>query len=200
MTVADAAVMLATTSLLTSAASVGVHDYVRMAQDVRAQSDVRTLAVSLVRLCNDVGGARYRRPGWMGFDLLIGPGVRATAVGRDADRWLVPLGDPRVAALQDHLVTNAAGYPTRGPHDDVGWRGAYLDGPIRADPWGHGYVVNAAAAWSETADVKILSAGPDGIIESPFSADGLAPAGDDVVAGVFTHGCALRRRNVYDQR
>jgi len=50
-----------------------------------------------------------------------------------------------------------------------------------ADPWGNCYVVNLAAiAAGEPAVVWVLSAGPNGIVDTPFVSASEVPAGDDV--------------------
>ena len=51
-----------------------------------------------------------------------------------------------------------------------------------ADPWGNAYLVNIAAS-RDGGRVWVLSAGPDGIVQTPFLATG-APAGDDRAAPV----------------
>ena len=48
------------------------------------------------------------------------------------------------------------------------------------DPWGNCYAVNLAAANRPGAAVWALSAGPDGIIDTPFLDAVETPAGDDV--------------------
>lgn len=49
---------------------------------------------------------------------------------------------------------------------------------ISADPWGNAYVVNTGAATQSA--IWVLSAGPNGIIETPFEqANATSPAGDD---------------------
>lgn len=56
---------------------------------------------------------------------------------------------------------------------------------LSADPWGNCYVVNLAAiAAGEPAIVWVLSAGPNGIIDTPFVVASGTPAGDDVGARV----------------
>jgi type II secretory pathway pseudopilin PulG len=108
----------------------------------------------------------------------------------------------------NHLVTNApvgggtytaAGFTGGGgPKFGIGWRGAYLTGPIDTDPWGYAYQVNTvfsgvatdatagtgegalSGGWS--ADLKVISAGSNGNIQTLFgSANGEVAAGDDVV-------------------
>lgn len=48
---------------------------------------------------------------------------------------------------------------------------------ITADPWGNGYVVNYGANRSA---VWLLSAGPNGTLETPFDGSATAPLGDDI--------------------
>ena len=81
--------------------------------------------------------------------------------------------------MDDHLVTNMVGYRPRaeGPFAK-GWSGPYVD-RVPTDPWGHRYAVNLGA--SGKGPIIILSAGPDGVPETPFIAPGLRIGGDDVV-------------------
>lgn len=57
--------------------------------------------------------------------------------------------------------------------------------PVPVDPWGNCYVVNVGALRAtEPATLWVLSAGPNGIIETPFIATSsqmpMGPMGDDV--------------------
>ncbi len=100
------------------------------------------------------------------------------------------------AALQIYLDPAT---PTYGPFFGQGWRGAYLSPPCASDPWGRTYEVNTK--WINTSfgtagtpvsqfhcnDVYCLSAGKNGIIETPFGtnfatgshASGTRRGGDD---------------------
>ena len=63
----------------------------------------------------------------------------------------------------------------------AGWVGTTGDrGTPPPDPWGNCYVVNLVAANSSGMAVWALSAGPDGIIGTPFVTSSDAPVGDDV--------------------
>ena len=90
-----------------------------------------------------------------GADVLCGPGRMPLARLPDAQRWVT---SPR------------AGWDTTRA-------GA---GALSPDPWGNCYVVNLAAATLSSMAVWALSAGPDGIIDTPFATSSDAPAGDDV--------------------
>jgi type II secretory pathway pseudopilin PulG len=104
--------------------------------------------------------------------------------------------------IEDQLIENDNATPytpvvfTGSSLASRGWRGAYLadSGP---DPWGFIYQVNAvylARATDATAgtgqgqasggwhrDVFAISAGPDGIVSTPFNSNGQNPTGDDVI-------------------
>jgi hypothetical protein len=67
---------------------------------------------------------------------------------------------------------------------------------IGPDPWGNAFVVNVAAARSGGA-VRVLSAGPDGVIQTPFHTPaGSAATGDDraITIGYPAPGAGARLR------
>ena len=172
--------ILTALAVLSSAAAPAISDYVDDAKLVVARHDVATLAVTLVRLSQDVGGERTIAGGWATYDLLAGPGRAPQAAGGASAPWARAGGDDALGALDDHLVRNVPGYaPARV---GGGWRGAYLQKPIGADPWRGRYAVNVAALRRDGADMLVLSAGPDGVVATPFVADGIAASGDDIVA------------------
>ena len=91
-----------------------------------------------------------------GADVLYGPGRIPSAQTPETARWVTA---PRAALA---LV--------------VGDRHGLL-----ADPWGNGYMVNLSApAAGESATLRVLSAGPNGIIDTPFVSASGTPEGDDV--------------------
>jgi hypothetical protein len=180
--------ILTALTILSGVAAPAVSDYVEDAKLVRARSDVRTLAVSLVRLFNDVGGEQARRATWADHDLLVGAGDAPEAGSRSAQDWARANGSARVGHLDDHLITNQAEYRTRDGRALTGWRGAYLQDPVSSDPWGHRYAVNIAVMRGRHHDTVVLSAGSNGVVESPFEQDGLPMAGDDLVAVVSSTG------------
>jgi hypothetical protein len=186
--VAEVTVILTALTVLSGVAAPAVSNYIEDAKLIRARSDVRAIAMSLVRLFNDVSVERSRQEGWVRHDLLVGAGLVPETHSRATHGWTVPAGAGPVGMLDDHLITNAANYATRDDRARFGWRGAYLQDPVAADPWGHRYAVNVAAMKSRAFDTVVLSAGVDGIVESPFEHDGLPTAGDDIVAVVSSAG------------
>jgi hypothetical protein len=101
--------------------------------------------------------------------------------------------ESRVDALDDHLRTNRRGYRYRRPGEYGGWNGPYVSAEIQGDPWGKQYMINSqfldGSASAADADgnprkaVFVVSAGADGIIDTPFEqpiVDARA-YGDDIV-------------------
>ena len=80
---------------------------------------------------------------------------------------------------------------------EYAWRGAYMQGPVGPDPWGTRYSVNVEFLAKATGvgvgvsgsvnDVFVLSAGRDGVADTPFETqltagrDGATALGDDVI-------------------
>ena len=180
--------ILTALTILSGMAAPAVSDYVEDAKLVRARSDVRTLAISLVRLFNDVGTERARQVAWADHDLLVGAGETPATANAAASAWGRGTKSDRIGYLDDHLITNRAGYQVLDPRARTGWRGSYLQDPVSPDPWGHRYEVNVGALRSHHFDTVVLSAGSDGIVQSSFEQDGLHSIGDDIVAVVSSTG------------
>lgn len=183
--VTEVTTILTALTILSGVAAPAVTTYVEDAKLVRARGDVRTIAISLVRLMSDVGPERVRNGGWATYDLLVGDGLAPSTSGDT--RWTTPSG-AQVGRLDDHLITNAPAYQVRQGRAQFGWRGAYIQDPVAADPWGQRYAVNVAAMKSPVFDTVTLSAGADGIVESAFERDGLPTAGDDIASMVSSAG------------
>ena len=116
--------------------------------------------------------------------------------------------------LEDQLIENDNATPYTGvgftagggPRMKLGWRGAYLNGPVTADPWSARYQASTIfltvatnafdtagspnqlqeglreAGWNR--DVLVLSAGINGVVETSFgggASGGVVAGGDDVV-------------------
>lgn len=111
--------------------------------------------------------------------------VGSTRMWVDADR----------DRLEDHLVRNGNGYRLRKPGEYGGWNGPYVSSALKGDPWGNSYLVNTGfLGGASAADgqggvrraVFVVSAGADGILQTPFNQP-LTDArayGDDIVVRI----------------
>ena len=192
LSLAEVTIMLMVLSVLSGVMSPVIGDYVNDARHVKAAEDVQVLAVTFSRFVFD---ARLTEPNdrdWQHFDVLVGAGS-APALGPGGEAaWLGAPGQPRVGLLEDHLMTNSAGYDTSSSSPVAlwsrGWRGPYLNPGIGPDPWGHRYAINVGGWAQHGANVIVLSAGPDGQVETPFLRHGSPSAGDDVIAVIGSGG------------
>ena len=182
--VAEMTTVLTTLSILGAAAAPVVGDYVNDARMARAQQDTRAVAAAVARMTDDVMGHGARDGGWATFDLLVGPGTAPEVAGGAGQEWAADLGTGRASLLEGHLMLNGPGYPTntRTQTNPIrGWHGPYLESGVATDPWGHRYAVNVKFLKGGPFDTFVVSAGPNGILETPFQADGTVARGDDIV-------------------
>ncbi len=138
----------------------GVATLVNRSRIDRAQETVRGLA-EVLRATGLVDRAR----GQAADDLLGGPGNSPEAPG--VRQWV----DGRVGSLTD-----------------------YVSLPIRSDPWGNRYMVNIGVTRTREADgasteppaLWVLSAGPNGLVETRYAAPAVSAVvgGDDVGARI----------------
>ncbi len=185
---AELTTILTAMTVLSGVAAPAMSEYLEDAKLMRAQHDVRTLSASLIRLFNDVGAERVMNGRLGRADLLVGAGEVPSAATAAAASWSVAPTHTSVVLLDDHLVVNEAGYAVGSGLPRSGWRGAYLQDPVRSDPWGHRYAVNIGVMRSRHLDTVVLSAGPDGVVHSPFERDGLPTTRDDIAAVVASSG------------
>jgi len=189
---AEVTIMLMTLSVLTAAMSPAIGDYVNDARHIKVADDVRMLAVTFSRFAFDAAKASTSDRDWHGYDVLVGEGL-APELGQGGDAaWVLDLDQHGVGRLDDHLITNAAGYNTSADNPEAiwvrGWRGPYVGSGITPDPWGHRYAINVGGWSRRGAHVVVLSAGPNGQIESPFLRGGAVAGGDDVAALIGSGG------------
>lgn len=184
-TIAEMATMLTVTTIVAGAAAPAVRDYINEARYTRAINDTHSIATALSRFEADVMGQSTKERGWATFDLLVGAGaVPAVGAGGDA-AWTAAAGSRRVGSIDDHLVTNAAGYGALPPSQTNfirGWHGPYLEAGIASDPWGNRYAINIKALADGTSCTVVVSAGPNGRIETAIQGQAILPGGDDLVA------------------
>lgn len=181
MSAAEAAIVLSTVSILAAAAAPAIGDYISEARLARARDEVRAIGSAVTRLSGDIL-SRGEMPGGLStLQLLVGPGDPPTVANGVDSRWAMANGNG-VGLFDDHMMSNTIGYPKPGPELPVGikgWQGPYLDRPLGADPWGRRYAVRFGHGQVATI---VLSAGPDGIVQTADGPNGLLPGGDDVIS------------------
>lgn len=192
----EVVVVLAMITILTAFLAPTVVKYVRDARIARAQADVRSIGEAIKKFEKDLArfpmfttGAGTLPDSAANVVRLQGPGDLPGEAAASAWTAGTPADSDCAAScttntLINQLIANSPAYPTSSsPAIPFKWNGPYLE-RIEADPWGNKYLVNIINAKSTSADaVFILSAGPNGSVETPFNVSKsatLQPGGDDV--------------------
>jgi prepilin-type N-terminal cleavage/methylation domain-containing protein len=194
-TLIELIVVLAVIVTMALVLTPSVTNSIKEARMARTRNDCQTIASGLYQFYRDTGFF----PAWK-ISRDGGAGAPASRLQVLVSQGNVPVEDVAslwttgvAGSLSDQLVTNAPGYALRTPTSQFGWNGPYFSSELLADPWGNRYAVNVAlvdlspgaatASGQAKMAVWVLSAGPNGIIETPFAQSILSavrPGGDDI--------------------
>lgn len=141
----------------------------------RAQADVRSISSALFVLRKDVSQWPVSTTCTPTVTLLQGAGVLPAPAG-GVIGW-----DTSIAAnMDDYLNADDNGCWTAcsaNNNQKPCWGGPYI-ASVNQDPWGHSYIINADALINAAnPPIWILSAGPNGVIDTPASS--VTKTGDD---------------------
>jgi hypothetical protein len=227
LSLVEVTIMLLVLMLLTGVLAPSIFDFVKDAQWVKVKEDCEAISVSVARLTRDVGSC-LKFNGMLPctkqnrVDILYSDGpdvtladthgdgaVHFTSTGNMATSITWFYDDVRGDSMEHQFTDNSANYAPPfpagttlavGPQFNLGWRGAYLSGPIGPDPWGHKYLVNSVflsvaidancggcegnrdSGWSY--DTFCISPGPNALFETAFqgnAAHGVSRRGDDFI-------------------
>ena len=152
-------------SILVSLSGVvmpAVGEQVGQARTNQAYADMIDIAAGLAHYSKDTRFLPTGVQGRTNLAWLYGPGE--IPGGHDFGTG----GEAR--ALDDALMNAALGGDA--------WNGPYAD-ELSADPWGHAYLVNVEGWINQREHAIVVSAGPDGVVET--APDATAPGGDDLL-------------------
>lgn len=137
----------------------------------RAKADVKSISSALVVLKKDTGA-------WPGIATPLCAAIADTALtGSGSDPNIVGAGwDLSSTENIDHFLnTDSNGcWPNSG---EGAWKGPYM-AHVGSDPWGRRYILNSADFANPAAPVWVISAGPDGNLDTATANN--QPAGDDI--------------------
>jgi general secretion pathway protein G len=127
----------------------------------RAKEDIQQIATAITAFYTDVGSY----PGAPTYNVMSGSGLTSvySVSFATGSGW----AGYTAGILSGCLVSNDYGY--------ANWKGKYLPSDIKLDPWGRQYYLLRAPTGG---NVFLLSAGPNGTIDTTTGANGLI--GDDV--------------------
>jgi general secretion pathway protein G len=123
----------------------------------RAQADVRVLANAIMMFRSDTGK-------WPTWDTSTGTDAVTLLYVPDATAGTTPTlsagwGGVVAGNITDHIRDNTNAYYKN-------WKGPYIP-QLNVDPWGHALVINAGAFRSPGSPVWVISAGPNGVVDTP---------------------------------
>jgi prepilin-type N-terminal cleavage/methylation domain-containing protein len=193
-TLIEMTVVLAVVVTLALILTPSIANFINDARVARARNDCQTIASAIVQFYKDSGFF----PQWS-MAQAGGPGapqnrVAVLASGGNGPQEIVPtlwtLGTG--ASLSGQLITNQPGYTLRTATSQFGWNGPYLSSDIGSDPWNNRYLVNVGQidtaqgvqgpSGAPKSAVWVLSPGPNGIVDTPFTQSVLVAVigGDDI--------------------
>ena len=171
-TLTELAVAIAVLAVMLGALAPVFVNHIRKAREARAKQDIAVIAEALQTFRGDVRNFPDRRNGNPG---VYGYLTSGGALPRGRGGWQGPRGD-----FATHLLENnppGSDYPITGT---ARWVGPYLSQDL-VDPWGQAYIVSVAGLRGETGlRGWILSAGPNGTLETDDAANAIAPSSDDI--------------------
>jgi prepilin-type N-terminal cleavage/methylation domain-containing protein len=192
-TLIEVIVAIAVVAILAGIITPSVIKHLNDSKRARAQNDCLVIGAAIGSFYKDV--ARYpnmNAAGTAGVTLLVSEG-NIPALAGGIGTWNAATTAAACDLLSNHLSYNtpkgqgANTYPklsTTTVNSEFVWQGPYQPN-FPADPWGNRYSVNIGNV-NNTA-VWVLSAGPDGIIQTPWNPGApaagttLGPIGDDIV-------------------
>jgi len=180
-------IMLSVLTLLTSMLAPSIGDYVSDARFIKARSDMQVISVAIARFAFDVTMEVSKPDSWTRFDVLVGAGEIPASSTDETVAWISDPSSGRAAELDAHLVTNAASHSRHanafgGGMFSRGWSGPYLSGGVGPDPWGYRYAVSVRhLADGSDSSAIVLSAGPNGRVETPYTGRGVSHNSDDLI-------------------
>ena len=197
-TLIELTVVLAVIVTLALILTPSITNFISDSRVARTRTDTQTVASSIVQFYKDNGffpqwsQASAGGPGSSGdkVDLLISGGNTPTVAA--ANTWTTGT----TGSLVGQLMSNTPGYTLKNATAQFGWNGPYLSSTIGADAWNNRYAVNIGlidptsgtqtAAGATKGAVWVISAGPNGVVETPYSQPVTTAlvSGDDIAVRV----------------
>jgi prepilin-type N-terminal cleavage/methylation domain-containing protein len=180
-TLIELTVVLAVIVTLALILTPSITNFISDSRVARTRTDTQTVASSIVQFYKDNGffpqwsHAGAGGPGSTGdkVDLLISAGSTPAVAAPNA--WTTGT----TGTLVGQLMSNTPGYTLKNATAQFGWNGPYLSSTVGADAWNNRYAVNVGlidptsgtqdASGATKSAVWVISAGPNGLIETGYS-------------------------------
>ena len=178
-TLIEVVVVVAVIAILAAVLTPYITKYIDDSKVAKARNEVQVIAAAVTNAYKDLGRWPNRTNATTDYGgLYTGTVAPPTALLAIASWQNLTTWD----TLNNHLVINNRGYPAPTTAGDTKWMGPYAT-TLPLDPWGRPYVINALNFTSTTSPptpVWVLSAGPNGLIDTPIATGTTAPLNDDI--------------------
>jgi general secretion pathway protein G len=166
-TLVEVIVIVAILAILAGILVPMIFSQIDEARIARAESDIKSISSALLTMRKDTGvwPNLYGASCTPTTTLLYGLGTEPAGIAAAAYNMTIKVRFKDVLMRDDEECYNA--YKYKGPYLPM----------VGADPWGNYYFL-AASSFVNTSPVILLSAGPNGQVDTP--AFSLAPIGDDI--------------------
>ncbi len=184
-TLVEVIVVVAVIAILAAILTPYITKYIEDSRTAKAKNEAQVIGAAMASFYKDVGRWPYANnavanPATNFNGVYTGPpGTPAPAAAFFVGAGWPGAGVANWNLLDTHLNTRGHNYLATG---DLKWSGPYA-APLPLDPWGRPYVVNAVQfgqASPPTIPVWVMSAGPNGVIDTNIAAGTNTPALDDV--------------------
>ena len=181
-TLIEVVVVVAVIAILAAVLTPYITKYIDDSRIAKARNEAQVIAAAVTNAFKDLGRWPNRNTAVADYGGLftgLAASTPTAAFFGAATGWAAP--GAQWNSLDTHLVTNGHTYPAAG---DAKWAGPYA-ATLPVDPWGRPYVINAAnfippPLPAQPFPVWVLSAGPNGIVETNIAAATTVTGGDDI--------------------
>ncbi len=188
-TLIELAVVLAIIAVLAAILTPIVTGYLDQARVARAQADTRTVADAIKLYQRDTGrwpvynsASDFSTNTIAGGKTLIGGNAGSNPADGLA-MWTVATVVASTS-LESYLNGNFTSLSTTNVFPKAGFRGPYI-ASLDSDPWGNKYILTASNLGGTTNHAYVISAGPNGLMDTTTNQAGLQPfavGSDDIVS------------------
>jgi general secretion pathway protein G len=189
-TLVEVVVVIAVVALLAAIMTPLIAKNIDDAKTGRAENEAEVIAAAVGNFYKDVGRwpTMDAAGAYNGVTTLVSGNAAAPGIAINSNGWVSDASGASIDYLDNHLLDNtpkgAATYQATGRN---AWHGPYLDtAPV--DPWGTPYMINIAATDSTSTSHKalVISAGPNGVMDTAFATTRTAlPGGDDIAVSFY---------------
>ena len=187
-TLVEVVVVIGVIAILAAVLTPYITKYLEDSKTAKAKNETQVIGAAVAIFYKDVA----RWPNWVDAQasavvyggLYTGGTAPTAALFSATGTGWAAIGAANWNQLDTHLITNGAvapnhNYVTTG---DLRWNGPYAT-VLPLDPWGRSYIINATQfvqVAGANVPVWVMSAGPNGTIDTPIAAATTTPTGDDV--------------------